>query len=248
MEINDKIYRYFSDAAKSVRVSALTIGLGYTAVELEDGRTGLAYTWLDRKTGCSVIKGTENFEGETASVLLEKIFSEEPIERTLAVAAVNALNRDTAAAFDDDRGMLLSDIGAGAGKSVAMVGFFGPVISQLDESGAGTVVFDIGKGAGNADEFFPFLEKEADALILTSTSILNGSTEDILGHIQDRSIPVVLIGPTTIMKPEIYSHLPVSILAGTVPVDSQKVVQAVRNGRGTPVIQRYARKVYTAVI
>ena len=124
--------------------------------------------------------------------------------------------------------------------------FFGPVIKQLESIGAETVVYDIGKGSGKAEDFYPFLENEADSLILTSTSLLNQSTEDILGYIKNRKIPAVMLGPTTIMEPEIYSHLPVTILAGTVPVDSGRVVQAIRNGKGTPIIQKFARKVLAA--
>ena len=247
MIIDEKILESLHDEASEYKISRLTIGLGYTAAELEDGRTGIAYTWLDRKEGCSVIKGPESFEGKKASALLEKIRSTVPIERTLAVAAANALNQKTAAAFGDDEGSLLADINAVEGSSIAMVGFFGPVVSLLGETGAETVVYDIGKGTGSPDEFFPFLETKADALILTSTSLLNGSMESILAHLTGREIPVVLLGPTTVMKPELYSHLPVDFLAGTVPVDSGKVVQAIRNGKGTPVIQKFSRKVYTKI-
>ncbi len=247
MVIDEKIFESFRDEASDYNISRLTIGLGYTASELEDGRTGIAYTWLNRKEGCSVIKGPDSFEGKSASGLLEKIFSPVPLERTLAVATANALNHKTAAAFKDDEGSLVADINSGKGSRIAMVGFFGPVVELLRANGSETVVYDIGKNSGNPDEFFPFLEHKADALILTSTSLLNGSMEDVLARLAGRRIPVVLLGPTTIMKPELYSHLPVTILAGTVPVNSEKVVQAIRNGKGTPVIQKFARKVYTEI-
>jgi hypothetical protein len=46
------------------------------------------------------------------------------------------------------------------------------------------------------------------------------------------------------MVPEVFDHLPVTMLAGTAPVDREKVLQAVRNGAGTRMIQRYSRKVH----
>ena len=247
MLIDQKIYETFSRQAAEIRVRELTIGLGYTSVVLEDGSTGLAYTWLDAKTGCSVIKDPEVYEGAAADRLLEKIRSGEPLERTLAVATANALNHRRAAELRDDKGSLLDELRISAGKRVAMVGFFGPVIEEIKGRKAETVIYDIGKDVGDRMSFFNFLEEEADALILTSTSLLNGSTEEVLGHIRSRDIPAVLLGPTTIMEPGIYRDLPVTMLAGTVPVDSEKVVQSVRNGKGTPVIQKFSRKVYTVI-
>ena len=181
-----------------------------------------------------MIKSLDCFENEKASALLEKIYSEIPVERTIAIAAVNALNQKKAADFPDDKGCLTDAIKASPGSKIAMVGFFGPVIKQLESIGAETVVYDIGKGSGKAEDFYPFLENEADSLILTSTSLLNQSTEDILGYIKNRKIPAVMLGPTTIMEPEIYSHLPVTILAGTVPVGLWKGCPGYQKRQGNP--------------
>jgi len=46
------------------------------------------------------------------------------------------------------------------------------------------------------------------------------------------------------MLPEAFAHLPVSILGGTLPLENEAVVKAVRHGRGTHAIQKAARKVY----
>ena len=48
----------------------------------------------------------------------------------------------------------------------------------------------------------------------------------------------------TPMVIEAFHHLPVRVLAGTVPVNSEGVLKAVRHGEGTPVIHRFSHKAF----
>ncbi|NLI34121.1 MAG: hypothetical protein GX422_15265, partial [Deltaproteobacteria bacterium] len=90
------------------------------------------------------------------------------------------------------------------------------------------------------------LDGWAEVLLLTSTSILNNSTEEVLSRLTP-GVKVVMLGPSTPMIVEAFGHLPVHILAGTVPVDKEGILKAVRHGAGTPVIHRFSRKVYAMV-
>ena len=71
--------------------------------------------------------------------------------------------------------------------------------------------------------------------------ILNSSTEEILGH-TGKDVKTIMLGPSTPMAPEAFKHLPVHMLAGTVPLEKEKVLKAIRHGTGTPVIHRFSRK------
>ena len=53
-----------------------------------------------------------------------------------------------------------------------------------------------------------------------------------------------MIGPSTPLVAAAFAGLPVHVLAGTVPVDMTGTFKAIRHGRGTPVLQKFARKVY----
>ncbi len=81
---------------------------------------------------------------------------------------------------------------------------------------------------------------------MTSTSILNSTTEEILENAKN-TIKTVMLGPSTPMVAEPFEHLPVHILAGTIPLDREKLLKAIRHGAGTPVIQKSARKAYLSV-
>ena len=76
---------------------------------------------------------------------------------------------------------------------------------------------------------------------MTSTSILNNTTEEILSYASNK-VKTVMLGPTTPMVGEAFDHLPVKMLAGTVPIEKENVRKAVVHGAGTPVIQKFSRK------
>jgi uncharacterized protein (DUF4213/DUF364 family) len=127
MELDDRLYRLFEKPAAGVGVETLCLGLGYTAVATSDGGTGIAYTYLGAKTSCGVVKNYRDFEGQSALELLAYLHSADPLERTMALALVNALNHRAALALPDDpkNGALFDALGIGSGTRVAMVGFSG---------------------------------------------------------------------------------------------------------------------------
>ncbi|MBS3780031.1 MAG: DUF364 domain-containing protein, partial [Desulfovermiculus sp.] len=185
------------------------------------------------------------YEGRSAIDLLQTVFEANPLKRSMGLALVNALNHDKAMGLpeDSDNQLLFNNLGIGSGTRVAMVGYFGPLMKAFEDRGAVLKVIDQSRKIGEPHDFYAHLRDWAEVLFLTSTSILNQSTEDILSH-TSKEVRTVMLGPSTPMVPEAFAHLPVAILAGTVPVDRENVLQAVRNGAGTRNIQQYSRKVY----
>ena len=86
----------------------------------------------------------------------------------------------------------------------------------------------------------------SDVLFLTSTSILNNTAEEILSHVGG-SVKTVLLGPSTPMTAKAFDHLPVHMLAGTVPMQKENVLKAVRHGLGAPALQKFGRKSYLSL-
>ncbi len=244
MEIYRKMQQLFGEAAGQRGVQYLDLGLGYTAVVLSDGQVGIAYTYITEKDSCSLFQDRRDFEGTPASQLLELLGSDNLVERSAAVAAVNALNSSRAGEFGEDEDSLVEDFGIGKGDIVAMAGYFGPVVAKIEAVGASVRAHDIGKGIGAQEEFYRLIASgEAKGLVFTSTSVINGSTEELLSHLH-RDTPCALLGPTTPMIPEIFDHLPIDFLGGIAPANPEGILKAVRNGRGTRDILKSAKKVY----
>lgn len=244
MKLNQKMFDLFEKKARRVAVESLCIGLGYTAVSTTDGGIGIAYSYFDTKNTCTMLKHYDNPEGKAAVGLVEKIFSDFPLERSMALAAINALNFDKAKDLPEepDNRILLDNLEIGPGTRVAMVGAFKPLIHGIEQRGAELLVYDLGNQIGNKKFFYEKLKQWAQVLILTSTSLLNSTTEEVLAH-RGPDAKTVLLGPSTPLVPELFAPLSIDLLAGTVPVDKAGTFRAVRHGTGTPVIQKFGRKV-----
>ena len=100
---------------------------------------------------------------------------------------------------------------------------------------------------GQKEDFYTKLSSLADVLILTSTSILNNTTEEILQHASHK-VKTIMLGPSTPMVAAAFEHLPVHILAGTVPLDKDNTLKAIRHGMGTPVLHKYSHKAFLQLI
>jgi uncharacterized protein (DUF4213/DUF364 family) len=245
MELNNRLYSLLINKAKKVKVEIVSIGIGYTAVTTTDGGMGLAYTYFKDKTSCVLLNKTVDYEVRPASDLLKSIKSENTIERSMALALINALNYDQALKLPEDKKnqILFDEFKIGKGTRVAMVGYFGPLVDLLQQRDAKLEILDESRKLGREEEFYERLGSWADVLFLTSTSILNNTAEKILGYVHQK-IKTVMLGPSTPMIGKAFSHLPVHMLAGTVPLNKEKILKAIRHGMGTPVLHKYSRKSY----
>ena len=245
MTISERLYQALKIRAAETTVDTVSIGLGYTAVATADGGLGLACTMLDSVKTCHVAGDLPDFEGRPAGVLLDYLLSDAPIRRTLGLALANALNHGAALALPEDRHntVLFERLGIGPGSKVAMVGHFGPLIKKLAELRVEVEMIDKGRGEGNETALLKQLETWADALIMTSTTLINGTAETFFSAVGPK-VKVAMIGPSTPLVAGAFAGLPVHLLGGTVPVDAVRTFAAIRHGRGTPVLQRYAKKTF----
>jgi len=245
MILNDRLYKLFADKGQKIKVELLSLGLGYTAVTTSDGGIGISYTYFDRKTSCSLVRDYCDYEGKPALELLEKIKSTDPIERSMALALINALNYEKALLLPEDpkNEILFEEFNVHKGMKVAMVGYFRPIVQILEERGVTLEILDDFHGFGRKELFYEKLGNWADVLFLTSTSILNNTSEEVLENV-GKNVKTVMLGPSTPIVREAFEHILVHMLAGTVPVDKKKVLKAIRHGIGTRFIHRYSKKSY----
>ena len=248
MKLNARLYDIFLNQAQRVNIEILSLGLGYTAVATSDGGIGLSYTYFGDKKSCMVLNQHIDYEGQPAAQLLAKIKSANTVERSMALALVNALNHQKALLLPEDENneIMFEIFKITKGTKVAMVGYFGPLIKRFEQKGAALEVLDRSRELGRVGDFYKKLKNWADVLFLTSTSILNNSTEEILANAHAR-LKTIMLGPSTPMVKQAFEHLPVHMLAGTVPLEKENVLKAVRHGAGTPVLHRFSRKSYLSL-
>jgi uncharacterized protein len=245
MDLNQRLYGAMADKAGQVNIAFVCLGLGYTAVTTSDGSVGLAYTYFDHKTGCTLVRDYQDFEGCPASELLPLIKSAAPLERSMALALINALNQPGVRhlAPDRDNRELLRTLDIGPATKVAMVGFFKPFVGLLESMGAKVAIIDEFRAIGDKNDFYRKLTHWADAALITSTAILNNTIEEIINHMGP-NVRSALVGPSTPLVGDAFLAWPtIKALAGTVPLETEPVLKAVRHGLGTPYLHRYSKKV-----
>jgi uncharacterized protein (DUF4213/DUF364 family) len=220
----------------------IRIGLGYTAVRLEDGRCGLAYTLHEEEyESCCVIPEAGTLTGRSVAELAEYLRSADTTACAIGLAAINAVVSVPAGAVESD---ILDLLPAGSEDAVGMVGYFGPLIEPLKKRARALYIFErrpnpeIGVlPESAAREILP----QCQVAILSATTLLNHTIDDLLDFCKSAR-EIALLGPSTPFLPDIFSRHGVTILSGLQVVDAPQVLRVVSEGGGTRQFGPAARK------
>lgn len=146
--------------------------------------------------------------------------------RTLAVAAINSLLAPPDKASDIKGQNLLAERAEGG--NVAVIGHF-PFVERMSDKFSSFTVLELRPRPGDtpAEKAAEVLPK-ADAVAVTSTSIINGTLGGILSLIRPGAF-VMLLGPSTPYAPSLFDF-GVDALAGSVIDDPELALSGVRAG------------------
>jgi len=218
------------------------IGLGYTAVCLDDGACGLAYTLHEGEyESCCVVPAAGRVAGRTAAELVEWLKNPNVTAAAVGLATLNALVPAPETAVEADITEILQ---VRAGDAVGMVGYFGPLVAPLRERAGSLCIFE-----RKSNPEFDILPDTAagehlpacDVVILTASSLLN-QTIDRLLELCRGAREIAVLGPSTPFLPEVFRPYGVTLLSGFQVVDSAQILKTVSEGGGTRQFRRAARK------
>jgi uncharacterized protein len=224
-------------------VRDVLIGLGYTAVQIDDFRTGAAYT-LGRELfrGCTAFSGKRPIAGRPAVESLRYLDSEGLVESAVGLATANAIAN--AVPSQGVTGDVLKSVEIFPTDDVAMVGFFAPLVAELQDRVAELEIFEERTG------LLPYLRPSAEALsaipkydvaLITSTTIINDTCDDLLKAARNCR-ELVLLGPSTPLISEAFEGTPVTWLSGMTVDDAAGLLRVVSEGGGTRVFRPFVTK------
>ena len=224
--------------------ASVRIGICYTAVMLDNGSTGLAYTFRhDIPHGCASFQGNVPLEGKSAEELLDFLDSSDLIIRTVGVAAMNALlNTENKELIKAD---VLELLKPGKDDVVGMVGYFGPLVAPLKKAAGELKIFE--KEGEKALDIYPE-EKAFELLplcskvIITSTSLINLTLEKLLETTRNCE-KTALVGSTTPLVVNEFRELGVDLLSGVIVKDPKAILRVVSEGGGVRLFRNYVEKV-----
>ncbi len=218
--------RYGYDRGK---VKTVVHGEKYVGVMLEDGQIGVCSSLHVRIPERELAFGSPDLE--------------HTVHRIVYNAYLNALVNHKAQC--EDRKDIFDHIDFRERGPLVMVGYFRPLVRKFLDSGIAISVFDL---IGDDEALTPLDQldgalQSARQVILTSTSMANGTFHDILGKTRDRT-DVFLLGPSSILHPDMFTFRNVKKVYGSVfrPYD-QRVLDLISQGHGTQSFQRYGQKV-----
>jgi len=210
-------------------IDKIVCGRKYSAVLLKNGNIGVCAN-LDNQVDIEIEElKTPDLKKIQHRIILNAYFN----------GLLNDLNHyeKTVDIFDD--------IDFKGYKNIVMIGLFKPILAKFNRDRIQINVFDMIK---EHDELLPIKNemkyiKKADAIILSATTIFNGTFMDIVSQtIEDCDI--FLLGPSAIMDKDMFSYKNIKRIFGAIfkPGD-QNVLDAIRNGFGTKKYLPYGRKV-----
>lgn len=239
LNMQQKLLDTLVGGAAACRVEDVRIGLGYTAVKLENGHAGLAWTPRSLGGGCSHLHAAGTLWEKSTQELLSGLVNEHPLLRAVGLATANALLAGTPRK-EALKVNALAPLQITRDSHVVMVGYFGPLVRDLEEIGCRFDIVELDSsrpGVLNPEQGKRALGS-CDIAILTGTSLITGTLDGLLDSLgQPRG--VLLLGPSAPMCPEVFADTPLTQISGARVLDCEGVLRVVSEGGGTPLLKQY---------
>ena len=222
MSIIDDLLPTLADAP----VRTVLVGAHWTVVCSRG--CGLASTITgDKPHGHAAVRDVGRLHLKSARELAEYARSDNPLEASIGVAAINSLlDVDESHAVEVNAAHVLAE--RGRGRNVALVGHF-PFIPRLREQVGQLWVIEQRPAEGEhsaaaAADLIP----RADVVALTGSALINGTLDGLLALCRPDAL-VMVLGPSTPLSPVLFDH-GATFISGTRVVDEDAVLRTVGQG------------------
>lgn len=240
--IQQRIIKSLTHACEGLEVKDVRMGLGYSSVRLSNDNVGVAWTAEEKSGNCTHITEAGSIAGRSAANLLGMLSgSNGALGRTLGLATANALvaGLPSPQATEED---FIDLINVGTEDEVVMVGFFGPVIPKLKKTGCSLNILELKNdkpGTIPSSEGKSLLSS-CSVAIITSTSIITNTFDELITWLGSPRA-VIMLGPSSIMYPEVFADTPVTHVGGSRVLNGEAVERIVSEGGGTMIMKKHLR-------
>jgi len=219
------------DEIGDARILRCSIGINWTIVECEYG-CGLAQTPVKTMPGCQPLAFAGLITGEELGTIASHIHSQNPLEISLAVAAINAYLNGSDIHTEDINGL---DIFSGLEKKVAVVGRF----PGLKDRGFKPLIIELNPKEGEYPaEKSEEVINQCDYVVITSSAIVNHTIDNLLKFAENKK--VALVGPGTPITPALFDH-GINVLSGMIVTDPDLAFRVVGEGGAVQALKKAAK-------
>ena len=216
-----------------VAVRSVLVGAHWTVVCSGTSPTGGRHCGLastitgDKPHAHEQVRDVGRLHLKSARELAEYARSENPLEASIGIAAINSLlDVDERNAVEINAAEVLAE--HGRGKNVALVGRF-PFIPKLREKVGQLWVIEQRPSEGEYPaEFVVNLIPQAEVVAITGTALINHTLDGLLALCKPESL-VMVLGPSTPLSPVMFEH-GATVISGARVVDEAAVIRTVSQG------------------
>lgn len=238
--IVDDLLPFSEKRLKKRSVLDVRLGLGYSAVLLDDGSLGLAHTPRNGAFHCCEISDKAGELRGDAWNLARLALAPRGMDSAVGVATINAAINP---GVKSEQGDVLEFLDIQPNEKIGMVGYFRPLVPRLPRDNE-LLIFE---RAPQGDEVYPDWAAErmlptVDVAIITATTIINKTIDHLL-ELTANAREIAVLGPSTTLAADIFAKRGVTLLSGMVVEDVEKALRIVSQGGGTRKLSKVARKV-----
>ena len=241
----------------------VVLGLFFSGVKLSNGIGGLCATPVKMipeavccPSSAKAMPGSGRLRGAKVARTLEDLTSENPLKKTLAIAALNVVcetcrraERWTGYDFIIDADPL-DHIKIPEGSYTLVVGALLPYLRMLRTNGFSYGILELDPRTLRAEERPHYIPPEeanaavskADYLLITGTTLINDTLEGILAH-RKEGAQAIVVGPTASFHPDAFFKRGIVSLGGITVTDPDGLLDILSEaGSGYHFYGKYAEK------
>lgn len=222
-------------ALEHLHIARAVLGIFFTGVQLDNGVGGLCATPIKSvpeavccPSSALAMPAPGRIAGRSAAEVLQDLYRPQDLRRALAIATLNAL-AETLWRRDGPppgarvvEGDAFDALAIAPSQRVALVGAFPPYLRALRRSGQPFHVLELDPATLKPEElpFFvpaeraPEILAQADVLITTGTTLINGTLDDLLRHLRPGAQAAV-VGPTATLRAAPFTRRGATVVGGT---------------------------------
>lgn len=200
----------------------------FMAITLQGGATGISYLLLpDSKEKEYRALELRELAGRYPQEFALEFGGEDPVREMIAMASINAICQHVMKETKFELDYVTNPLGLitiEKGDRVGMVGLFSGLVDRVRKAGAELVIIEKRENLVDKYRDLPITTDVASLascskVLCTSTTVLNNSLDDILGHCSPGAF-VSVVGPTAGYFPDPLFACGVDVLGGRVVKDS----------------------------
>ncbi len=243
-ETLDKLENLLGDQINALTLERVVFGLFFTGVKLSNNSGGICFTPIKSMpeavccpSEAKIMPYVGKIKGMPVKIALEEMFNKNPLKKALGIAVINALSSSVwsneipkgyklTRNMDAIDGILIKE-----DDFVVLVGALIPYLKLLKARNKPYCVLEMDPSTLKPEEM-PFYTQAskasekvplADILIITGTTLINDTLEDLL-KLAKPGTEIVLVGPTGSMLPEALFKRKVSRVGGVLVTNPDELL------------------------